>query len=140
MLSPNYYLEVGTPAPRVSLTGANLSDSTPSTTDAEVSYQLNSSGAEQSYVGTGSAYSTIDTWLLSGVASDYDCQLTWVGSTLTGSAINTWLSCGSTQSWTMTETSAGSGKLGSGTIKIRDATTLVELASGSVVMSAQKSE
>jgi hypothetical protein len=126
--------------PKVALQGATLNDSSLSPDDAEVGYRISSTGVEQSYTGTGVPYSTIDTWLLSGAAADYECRLTWTGDTPGGSAISTWLACSTTRSWTIIDTTTvGGGLSGSGTIEIRSVATSQVMASASLSLSADKS-
>ena len=123
------------PTPRVQLTGATLFNESLTTTDAEVGYQINADGFEKSYEGIGGAYGNIDYWLLSGAAADYDCMLEVTGDPVSGSASGTWLTCGSSQAWTITDTGvAGPALTNTCTISIRDATTLVVLASATVTM------
>ena len=124
---------------RVSLQGDALSNSPTDPDDAEVGYQIASTGLERSYEGFGNPYITIDTWLLQGSAGDYDCRLTVnSGTAPAGSATGSWLSCGTTRAWTLTDTSPIGGPITNNcTIQIRDATTLNVLASATVTMSVE---
>lgn len=64
---------------------------------ASATYTITSSGLEQA---TGSSNNT---WMTTGVGSDYDVMLTLnSGTSPTGSALATWLNCGTSRSWTVT--------------------------------------
>lgn len=116
----------------VDLDGDILVDITITPTRASVGYRINSSGAEQSYIGIAGSYSTINTWLNVGSASDYDCRLTVnSGDVPAGSAVGTWLGCGTTRAWTLTTTQVETFT-NNCTIEIRHGTTMVVLASASV--------
>lgn len=71
------------------------------------------------------------TWRLAGASSDYDVRLNQTGgSGASGSAVNTWLNLGTTRSWSCATTYPPGGvSSSSGTIEIRDASTLTVLAS-----------
>ena len=134
MLLPKYYSQE---LIRVRLIGAFLNDETTDPDDAEVGYQLTSTGFEQEYEGLGGTYSTRGTWLLDGSASDYDCRLTVdLDLTPSGSATGTWLNLGTTRAWTLSDTAPiGAARTSTCTIEIRDATTLDVLDSATVFMS-----
>jgi hypothetical protein len=117
----------------VDLVGDSLSDFELYPGTSQVGYQLSNSGVEQSYEGAGSPFSTINTWLIGGVNSDYECQLTYTGDTVTGPT--GWNSLSTTRSWYLTRTTNGASSA-SCTIQIRDAVTLAVLAADSVSMSA----
>lgn len=119
-----------------SLLGAALQNLSATPTDADVGYELNSSGAERKFEGDGVPYSTIGTWLLSGSASDYECRLT-VNSgdaPTSGSSVGVWLSLSTFQAWRLTVTTTGPGKSGNYTVEIRHASTLVVTSSATVTM------
>ena len=60
-------------------------------------YRLNTSGiAERRQFVT---YSTLETWRLSGVSSDFEARVTVLSGALTSGTINTWVSLGSSQEW-----------------------------------------
>lgn len=84
-----------------------------------VSYRLNSTGAVQR--GRNGTYNTLETWLLSGSASDYEARVTETGGAgLTGgSATNTWLGLGTTREWELTETSSGASAVTYFDVEIR---------------------
>ena len=129
------------PSPRVSLVGTNLSDVSVTPTDAEVGYQINTAGTEQSYEGTGGSYATFNTWLLTGSAGDYDCQLTVdSGTTPSGSAVSpSWINLASSAAWTLTDSGvAGPVIENSCTLRIRDTSTLEVLSTATVTMSVHE--
>lgn len=122
------------------LTGASLLDSSTTPTDSEVGYQLTTGGLERSYQGIGQPYVTIDTWLTSGVASDFECRLTVnSGTAPAGSANGSWLGLGTTRAWTLTDTSSIGGPITNNcTIEIRDVATSTVRASATVTMSVEE--
>jgi hypothetical protein len=126
----------------VQLAGAALADVSATPTDAEVSYRISTTGAEQSYEGTGGSHADIADYLLLGAVADYECfmeDLATGTSVPTGSAVDTWLACTSDRTWTLTDTASGGGALTfNGTIKIRNATTQAILATASVTMSVEE--
>lgn len=63
----------------------------------------------------------IGTWLLNGVASDYEIMLTGTGDTPNGPALDAWHSLGDDQGWDFAQTVVGS-KIFNGTYYIRRAT------------------
>lgn len=64
---------------------------------ASCTYSITSAGLEQA-TGLSS-----NTWMTTGVASDYDVMLTFnSGTSPTGAALGAWLNCGTTRSWTVT--------------------------------------
>ena len=130
----------GTEGPRVQLAGATLSDFSITPTNAEVGYQLSGAGNEQSYEGTGSPYSTIQSWLILGSAGDYDCRLTVnSGTAPAGSGTGSWLNLATARAWTLTDTTVIGPVISNNcTIEIRDATTLDVLASATVTMEVQE--
>ena len=122
----------GTATNPVDLLGDTLVDA--DSAPVEVGYRINSSGAEESYEGSGGSYASINTWLNLGSAGDYDCRLTVnSGTAPAGSATGTWLDCGTSRAWTLTAPS--SSKVNNCTIEIRDGTTLLVLATATVTMS-----
>ena len=128
------------PAAPVQLTGATLLDVSVTPTDAEVGYQLNTSGKEQSYEGVGNPYANIADWLVSGSVGDYECRLTVdSGTAPAGSATGSWLALSSARAWTLTD----SGVVGpvisnSCTVEIRHATTQTVHAAKTVTMSVHE--
>lgn len=83
----------------VALSGIEPYDSQLSPADASATYALTSTGLETATNQTDS------TWLLSGVASDYDCRATVVSGTLTSGTTGTWMNLGTTRSWNVARTS-----------------------------------
>lgn len=85
------------------------------------SYRLNTSGIVQR--GKNAVYATLETWKLSGSASDYEARVTETGGVgLTGgSATSTWLDLGTTREWELQETGSGSSSETYFTVEIRQA-------------------
>jgi hypothetical protein len=78
------------------------------------------------------------TWLNTGSASDYDIKIDWtsgdVGS-VGGPADNTWVNLGTSRAWDL---GVEEGSLSvTGTLSIRNASTLTVLDTGSITLSAE---
>jgi len=66
-------------------------------------YRLNTSGIAESRVQA--AYSTIETWLVVGAASDYEVRATLVtGDALTSGAVGTWQALSASREWLISAT------------------------------------
>jgi len=66
-------------------------------------YRLNTSGIAESRVQA--AYSTIETWLVIGAASDYEVRATLVtGDALTSGTVGTWQALSASREWLITAT------------------------------------
>ncbi len=101
--------------------------------DAFCLFRLNVSGAGQrNHAGS---YITQFTWLLSGAASDYECRMSTGSGTLSTGTAGSWLPLSSTQEWSRSRTGIGTAAY-TGTLEIRDASTLVVLASATVTLTA----
>jgi hypothetical protein len=95
-------------------------------------YTLTSAGSEQA-TGVSS-----NTWLISGVGADYDVMMTLnSGTSPTGSALATWLNLGSNRSWTVSRGALIGINTANTTVQIRSATSLVVLATATVVFTAE---
>ena len=80
-------------------------------------YRLNTSGIAESRVQA--AYSTIETWLVVGAASDYEVRATLVtGDALTSGVVGTWQALSSPREWLISVTTPGA-KLSELLIEIR---------------------
>ena len=74
--------------------------------------------------GVNGAYTTLETWLLSGAASDYDVRATEVTGTVTSGTIGTWENLGTQRTWTLEDaTQDFEGVLCSLLLEIRQAVT-----------------
>ena len=69
-----------------------------------ITYQLNTSGAVERW--RNGVYNTLETWLLSGAAADYDARATLNFGSVTGSATSSWLNLGTTRNWSKADTTA----------------------------------
>lgn len=127
----------GTPSGRAaSLPSGGISDADLETypTTATTSVTI-AAGGTWSTVPTG----TSGTWLTgTGTGVNYDVYLdtSVSGGVFGGSAANTWLSLGSSRSWNVSTGTAGDFITEIGTLKIRDATSLVQLASCDLTLTA----
>lgn len=82
-------------------------------------YRLATSGVVQR--GINGVYNTLETWLLSGAASDYEARVTETGGAGLngGNAVSTWLSLGGNLEWSLSESSSGVSAFTNFTIEIR---------------------
>lgn len=127
----------GTPSGRAaSLPSAGINDSEfsyyPTTATTSVTFTAGGSWSTNPSGNTG-------TWLTgTGAGVNYEVYLdtSVSGGSFGGSAANTWLSLGSTRSWNVSTGVAGEILTESGTLKIRDATSLVQLTSCDLILTA----
>lgn len=84
-----------------------------------ITYLASNTGVIQR--GRNGAYNTLETWNLSGAASDYDIRVTETGgSGLTGgSATATWLNLGTTREWELAESMSGAAATAEFDVEIR---------------------
>lgn len=115
----------------VNLLGLDPSSTVTTPTDASATYTLTNAGLEQA---TGLANNT---WLSAGAASSYDVRATLSSGALTSGTTGSWLNLGTTRSWNVTRTNNAPGTdTATLTIEIRDATSLIVLATVTVVITA----
>ena len=81
---------------RIVLSNQSIGHST-GTGGATAGYRLNTSGIAEKLVGA--SYSTLETWLSAGVASDYECRATVTFGMLTSGIDGTWLALSSSRRW-----------------------------------------
>jgi hypothetical protein len=74
-------------------------------------------------------------WLLGGAVSQFEARATTTSGTLSTGTAGTWLPLSSTQGWGVSQASVGF-KSCTFTLEIRDAASLVVLASASITLSA----
>ena len=84
-----------------------------------ITYQATTSGLIRR--GKNGAYSTLETWLLSGSVTDYEIRFTVTsGDALTGgSASATWLGFGATREWELEEITSGGALTSNCTVELR---------------------
>lgn len=101
-------------------------------------YQVNTSGVVER--GINGTYNTLETWLLSGAAADYDVQATLVDGSVTGSATGSWLNLGTTRTWSRADPTAnGVANTATLYIEIRQAVSpFTVLASANVDLYAER--
>ena len=120
----------------VNITDQSISDLRPSAR-ATAGYRLNSSGIAESIVDV--TYTTLETWLLSGAASDYEVRVTLSLGTLSSGTTGTWQNLGTSRSWTVV---AGNSypEIAEAEIvvEIRDATTLMILDTATITLYAER--
>lgn len=102
-------------------------------TNASASIRVANDGTVLKEEGSGAGFVSQFSWDLASsgaAASNYEIRLASAVGIVTGDATDTWLSLGTTRTWTKTRSSLGSSD-GTGTVEIRDASTLDVLASAS---------
>lgn len=104
---------------------------------ATAGYRLNSSGIAESIVDV--TYTTLETWLLSGAASDCEVRVTLSLGTLSSGTTDTWQNLGTSRSWTVV---AGNyypefaeAEI---VVEIRNATTLTILDTATINLQAER--
>lgn len=123
--------------PTVSIADQSIYVTRPSAA-ATAGYRLNSSGIAESLSNT--AYSTLETWLLSGAASAYEVRATLSSGTLSSGTTGTWENLGTSRSWTVVD-STFDPYMSEAVIvvEIRDATTLLILDTATITLQAERS-
>lgn len=119
-------LMLGVGSPSVRISNQAIFDTAVGT--ATAGYRLTSSGLARRR--NGATYTTLETWLLSGLASAYEARATVQSGTLTNGITGTWLSLSSDREWSCVDTSPGDGPV--------EASLLIEIraASGATLDSA----
>lgn len=104
----------------VSINDATVSHTVNNSGTAQAGYVIDSDG--QVYRNVGGTLTAIDTWLDSGLNSDFEVRATLAsGDTPTGT-LNTWQACSSDRSWSVSATGGGGAvKSCVLTIELRDA-------------------
>lgn len=104
---------------------------------ATAGYRLNSSGIAE--VLDDVTYATLETWLLSGAASDCEVRVTLSSGTLSSGTTDTWQNLGTSRSWTVV---AGNfypefveAEI---VVEIRDAMTLTILDTATITLQAER--
>ena len=122
--------------PTVSIADQFISVTRPSAAST-AGYRLNSSGIAESL--SNLTYATLETWLLSGVASDYEVRATLSSGTLSSGTTGTWQNLGTSRSWTVVD-SAFDASVTEAVIvvEIRDATTLLVLDTATITLQAER--
>jgi hypothetical protein len=109
-------------------------------TDSHAGYQLNSDGNAEKGTGTTSvSYGAISgQWLLSGLNSAYEVQVTVNSGALTTGTTGSWMALSTTRNWTCVDTTDGTSTTTANlTVEIRDAVSLDVLTSANIVLKAQ---
>jgi len=117
----------------VDLLDQSVSSSGVTPASAAVRVNVTSGGLQQSKSGA-LGYSTDNTWLNGGAASDYEVRATIASSSgpggMSGDSLGVWLNCGTTREWIATGTVDGFG----GIYEV-DLTIEIRLAAGAVIAS-----
>ena len=101
---------------------------------ASLTYRLDSSGVVKR--GRGGAYTTLETWLLSGAASGYDAYVTVTVGALDAGTTGAWVNLGTTRDWTLTAYNSGDSLLCTFTVQIRNASSLVVLDTATIELNS----
>jgi len=111
---------------------------------AQCNFRIASTGiASMSNVGSngggGATLMSSETWLITGAASDYDVRWSFTGSTgdvIANPGNGVWLNLGTSRTWSIRDSDYNPGvKNIIGNLQIRNASTLVVLATGTLSMS-----
>lgn len=123
---------------RITLNASYQPQSTVAAGTATAQFELNSSGDINMTNGNNSLVDVGD-WLLPKLGmSGFDCMLTLnSGTNPSGSAMATWLNLGTTRNWQISQSVLGINS-NTCTLQIRNASTLVVLASSSINMIAER--
>lgn len=101
-------------------------------------YRLNTSGIVESLVQA--AYTTLETWLLLGASSAYECRATLNSGALSSGTTGSWLALSSSREWTCVDSIVdGSPAQANLTMEIRNASTLVVQDSATITLYAERS-
>ena len=99
---------------------------------ATPTYSIVNTGAVASQAGT------LENWLTSGTASNYEVRATVTSGTLTSGTSGSWLSCGTTRTWTKSNGAQDNSVLTCVmTVEIRLASTGVVQDSATITLSAE---
>ena len=118
----------------VSITDQNIAASETDPADADARYLLNSNGKAQYSLNLAAYVDITGEWLLGGVNSDYEARFTPTIGTLTSGPTG-WNVLSTSREWAVERTSSGS-KSCTGTLEIRNATSLAVLDTATIVLSA----
>ena len=119
---------------RINIADQNATHSVGSGT-ATGGYRLNTSGIVEKRLG--GSYTTLETWLSFGTASNYECRATVISGALSSGTAGSWLSLGTSREWTVTQSVVGTNTCDL-TIEIRNASTLVVLDSATITIEADR--
>lgn len=119
---------------RITLNNASVSDSAIIGT-AVAGYRLNTSGIAEKLVRI--TYTTLETWLAFGSASNYECRATLDSGALTSGTTGSWLALSSSREWKVERGAAGNSSA-TITVEIRNASTLVVIDSATITLEAER--
>lgn len=102
---------------------------------ATAGYRLNSAGTAQRLVQA--SYTTLETWLVSGTASQFEVRVTPTGDALSTGTTGSWLALSSDREWTLVQASVAA-KSTSLLVEIRNASSGAVLDSATVTLYAER--
>ena len=102
---------------------------------ATAAYRIDNDGTVKNHDLT-----TLETWLISGLASDYEVRATLTsGTTPTAGTMGSWLNCGTDRTWSNTDNTAnGVSVTSTMLIEIRDVATSTVQDNASVTVEAER--
>lgn len=124
----------GKPPVVVTLRADTYSDSQSFPGTASASFSLDNAGAATGGPNSANGFLSY-AWLSGALAAGYEVRATKTAGLLNSGTLGTWLSLAATRSWSNTQTGAGS-KSATITFEIRDATSLIVVATASIAISA----
>lgn len=128
---------MGGSAAVVSITNQSVTQTAALAANTVAGYRTNASGIAERRNGTD--YTTLETWLLSGAAGDYDVRATLTAGALSSGTTGTWLDMGTSREWYCQDSIVdGTPVTATLTIEIRDGTSLVVLDSATITLSSER--
>lgn len=123
-------------SPTAATTDRTVSAVSLSPTDATTSYVVNTSGVIQEAVN--GVTTNLETWILSGVSSDFEVRATAVSGAVTSGTMGTWIAATTSPVWTKNRINNASGiDTASFTLEIRRVSDSVVVDSSTITMSAE---
>ncbi len=123
---------------RFRVVGGSFSDTTATPFNPNVQYVLTNAGVEQ-WTSTSSGGATLGNWVTptSAAGSAYEARVTVNSGTTPNGTVGSWLSLGTSRAWDLSTVSVTTVTCNL-TVEIRNATSLVVVASGTVILTATK--
>ena len=132
------YVGIAGGGPVFALSTRTVNHNTAAPTTATAGYQLTNTGkVQRNGTGSGGSYVDVENWVnpTSLAGAGYECKVTIALGTLSSGTSGSWLALSSTRTWEVSASSTT--KSCTFTVEIRDAASLVVLASAVITLNAQ---